>query len=87
MSHNWHFGLPLGVFFFTHGKPHHSASKDSLARWVKEAMKNSGIDISIYKPHSTRVASNTKMYNLGMPLKDVLKWGQWSNSSTFFTYY
>ena len=34
-------------FFINFGKPHHPASKDSLAQWVKEIMGNSGIDIKI----------------------------------------
>ena len=49
-------------FFITFGKPHHPASKDSLARWVKEVMRNSGIDTEIFKPHSTKVASNSAAY-------------------------
>ena len=44
-------------------------------------------DIEIFKPHSTRVASNSAAYKLGMPLQEVLKRGQWSNAGTFFTYY
>ena len=74
-------------FFITYGKPRHPASKHSLARWVKKVMGNSGIDTEIFKPHSTRVASNSAAYKLGMPLQEVLKRGQWSNADTFFTYY
>ena len=73
--------------FVTFGKLHHPASKDSLVRWVKEVIRNSGIDAEIFKPHSTRVASNSAAYKLGMPLQEVLKRGQWSNAGTFFTYY
>ena len=73
--------------FITFCKLHHPASKDMLARWVKEVMGNSGIDTEIFKPHSTRVASNSAAYKLGMPLQEVLKRGQWSNAGTFFTYY
>ena len=50
-------------------------------------MGNSGIDTEIFKPHSTRVTSNSLAYKLGMPLQEVLKRGQWSNVGTFFTYY
>ena len=50
-------------------------------------MGNSGIDTEIFKPDSTRVASNSEGYKLGMPLQEVLKRGQWSNAGTFFTYY
>ena len=49
-------------------------------------MGNSGIDTEIFKPHSTRVASNSAAYKLGMPLQELLKRGQWS-TGTFFTYY
>ena len=54
---------------------------------MKEVMGNSGIDTEIFKPHSTRVASNSSAYKLGMPLQEVLKRGKWSNAGTLFTYY
>ena len=50
-------------------------------------MENSGIDTEIFKPHSTRVSSNSAAYKLGMPLQEILKKGQWSNAGAFFTYY
>ena len=74
-------------FFITFGKPHHPASKDLLTQWVKEIIGNSSIDTEIFKPHSTRVESNSTAYKLGMPLQEILKRGQWSNAGTFFTYY
>ena len=74
-------------FFITLGKPHHPASKDSLARWLKEVIGNSGTDTEIFKPHGTRVASNSAAYKLGMLLQEVLKRGQWWNAGTFYTYY
>ena len=77
----------LTEFFITFDKPPHSASKDVLGRWVKEVIGNSGIDTEIFKPHSTRVASNSAAYKLGMLLQEVLTRGQWSNEGTFFTYY
>ena len=77
----------FNVFLLTFEKPHHLASKGSLARWVKKVMGNSGIDTEIFKPHSTRVASNSAAYKLVMPLQEVLKRGQRSNTGTVFTYY
>lgn len=74
-------------FFISHGKPHHPISKDTLARWVKDVMREAGIDVSVFKPHSTRAASTSKAYALGVPLSDILKQGQWSNAKTFFTFY
>ena len=53
-------------FFITFGKPHHPASKDSLAWRVKEVIGNFGVDTEIFKPDSTKVASNSAAYKLGI---------------------
>ena len=45
-------------FFITYGKSYQVASKDALAQWVKDVMKESDISPGIYKSHSTRTASN-----------------------------
>ena len=50
-------------------------------------MGNSGIDTEIFKPHSTRVASNSAAYKLGMLLQEVLKRGMWSNANLFSTHH
>ena len=45
---------PSDAFFLTHRRPHHPASKDTIARWVKTVLHLSGVNIDIYKPHSCR---------------------------------
>ena len=35
-------------------KPHHKASRDSVARWIRDAIQAAGIDTDYYKAHSTR---------------------------------
>ena len=42
----------------TYGKSYQVASKDALAQWVKDVMKESDISPGIYKSHGTRTASN-----------------------------
>ena len=74
-------------FFITHGKPHYPISKDTLACWVKEVMVCAGIDATTFKLHSTRGASTSKAFHLGIPLSGILKQGQWYNSKTFFNFY
>ena len=39
-------------FFLTHRRPHHPATKDTIAWWVKTVLHLSCVDIDIYKPHS-----------------------------------
>ena len=74
-------------FLVTHGKPHHPISKNTLACWVKEVIVCAGIDVIIFKPHSTKGASANKAFHLGILLSDILKQGQWSNAKTFFKFY
>lgn len=40
-------------------KPHNPASKDKVSRWIKEFLKQPGIEISSYGAHSTRAASSS----------------------------
>ena len=40
--------------FITNGKPHHAATKDTVARWVKSAMKLAGINTKVFGPGSCR---------------------------------
>jgi len=74
-------------FFLTHRKPHNPASKDTLARWVKCSMKEAGINVDIFKPHSVRAASNSKCFEIGFPIKEILKRGNWKNADTFKKFY
>ena len=59
-----------------------------MARWVKEVMVCAGINVTIFKRHSTSIGAPTgKAFHLGIPLSDILKQGQWSNAKTFFSFY
>ena len=60
-------------FFLTHRRPYHPASKDTLARWVKEVLKLSGIDTSQYAAHSCRSSSSSKANMPGVPMEQILK--------------
>ena len=45
--------------FVTHHKPIWEAHKETLSRWFKEVMKNAGINVNIFKPHSCQSASSS----------------------------
>ena len=88
--YTWYKGLNLSpktlLNFSLLTANHATGHLKTLTRWVKEVMENSGIVTEIFKHHGTRVTSNIATYKLGMPLQEVLKRGQWSNTVTFFTY-
>ena len=48
--------------FISFVKPHKPVSKDTMARikWIKCTVQKSGIDISVFKPNSTRSALTSK---------------------------
>ena len=71
----------------TYGKSYHPASKDTLARWIKDLLSSNGIDTSIFKPHSCRSASTSKVSSSGIAIEHILKSGQWKSSSTFYQFY
>lgn len=41
-------------------KPYGPVSRDTVSRWVKYVLQSSGIDVSVFKPYSTRSASTSK---------------------------
>lgn len=70
-----------------HTKPHSPASKDTISRWLKQVMSNAGLDISIFKPHSTRSASTSAAKLANVPLDEIMATAGWRSNSVFATYY
>ena len=48
-----------------------------MCQFVSTLMGKFVLQREILKPHSTRVASNSAAYKLGMLLQEVLKRGKW----------
>ena len=55
----------------------------TVSRCLKEFLRHSGVDTSIFTGHSTRAASTSKAKRLGLSLPEILKRSQWTNSTTF----
>ena len=71
------------LFITEKGTP---AKQDTCAKWVKEVLTKSGIDPSVYTPHSARSASAChKLKNY--PLETVLSHGAWASDHTFKRHY
>jgi len=67
-------------------KPHHSVTPSTVARWLKETIKKSGIS-DLFKAHSTRSASSSKAKRVGLSTKDIVEQAKWTNESTFMKFY
>ena len=68
-------------------KPHKPVTSSTISRWVRNLMQVSGIDVSIFKSHSTRAASTSAATNLGVSVKDIMKTANWTSESTFKRFY
>ena len=65
-----------------------AASSDTCANWVKEVLTESGIDPSIYMPHSCcATASSSNYHEKGYPLEVILTQGGWTSHHAFMKFY
>ena len=63
-------------------KPCKPVSKDTIARWIKNVLKDAGIDITKFGAHSTRAASPSAAAKVATPLEVFLESAGWSNCGT-----
>ena len=47
-------------------------SQSTIAGWVKEVLKRSGVNISIFKEHSKRSMSTSKVGLCGPPIDEII---------------
>ena len=73
--------------FVSYIKPHKAVSKDTISRWCKQMIANSGININLYTAHSNRSATTSKCNASNIPLTEIMKKAGWSNARTFAKHY
>lgn len=73
--------------FITTQRPHKPVSRDTIGRWLKSVMKQAGIDVSIFKPHSMRAASTNAAYAMRIPVDTIIRTVGWSKDSVFRKFY
>lgn len=64
-------------------QPHHKVVTSTVSRWLKEVIRDSGIEIKHFQGHSTRSASTSKALLNGASVEDIMQAAHWSNKSTF----
>ena len=73
--------------FISYNRPFRRVSRETISRWVKSVLTDSGIDTLRFKPHSTRAASTSAASNASVSLDDILHTAGWSSESTFAKFY
>ncbi|XP_044165778.1 uncharacterized protein LOC122949786 [Acropora millepora] len=78
---------PETKLFISLVKPHKRVSRDTISRWIRTTMEGAGIDISMFKPHRTRMAATSKAKGASVPIQEILRTAGWSSSGTFDRFY
>ena len=75
------------VLFISTIKPHKPVGAQTMSRWIKTILEWAGIDVTLFKPHSTRHAASTAALKASIPLDEILKKAGWSSAKTFRRFY
>ena len=78
-------GLPQLLLSFV--KPHNPVVSSAISRWIKNVLREAGIDSKIFKGRSTRSASTSNAEWAGLSVTDILERGSWTNASTWQRFY
>ena len=73
--------------FLSVRKPHKPVKAATIGHWLKNVMKEAGIDTKVFSAHSTRGASTSKARTVGVSTADILRAANWSSDSTFSRFY
>lgn len=69
-------------------KPHNCASTQTISRWIKTTLHESGIDVNTFTAHSTRHARTSAAKRSGISIDQIQRTAGWSqNSATFARHY
>lgn len=68
----------------TYKKPHKPASSQSISRWIKQLLAESGVDVEKFSAHSTRHASTSTALAAGLSVDVIRKTAGWTSTSTAF---
>lgn len=65
-------------------KPIHAATSQSISRWIKQTLSNSGVDVGVFSAHSTRHASTSAANRSGVSIDIIKKTAGWTGASVCF---
>ena len=66
---------------------HKQVVPSTISGWLKNVLKSSGINVSLFTSHSTRSATTSKASASGLSMIEIIERGTWSNMSTRQKFY
>lgn len=73
--------------FLSTQEPHKPVLSSTISRWIRNSLKEAGINTDIYKAHSTRAAATSAAAASNIDIGKILKAASWNNASTFGKFY
>ena len=75
------------ALFITTQNPYTAAASMTVRRWILSALDQAGIDVNKYCASSTRHASSSKAYFVGVSVDEVMRRAGWAQVSSFVLHY
>ena len=76
-----------GQLFVSYVKPYKKVSHETIRHWLKHVMLLFGIDINLFKPHSTQAVSMSAATQAEQPIREILEVAGWKSDCTFAKFY
>lgn len=73
--------------FISARSPYNAVGAQTIARWIKVVLRESGIDTTIFKGQSTRHAASSKAKRKGVDIESIRKAADWKKEDTFARFY
>jgi hypothetical protein len=70
--------------FISLSKPFRAVTSQTISRWIKQALRECGVDTSVFSAHSTRHASTSRAAGRGVSLDIIKRAAGWTGESRVF---
>lgn len=72
------------TLFIACKKPHKAIGSQTIGRWIKKVLADSGVDTSVFSGHSTRHAAASAALKAGVSIDKIRRTAGWSEKSQIF---
>jgi len=72
------------ALFISLTKPHKAVTSQTMSRWIKQGLKECGVDTTVFSAHSTRHASTSRAAEKGVALDLINRAAGWTGESRVF---
>ena len=83
---DWRQNMEKTRLFLSLIRPHHPVTSVTIARWLKQVLKEAGVSDEV-SAHSTRATAVSIAFDKGVSVSDIMKTADWSSESVFKKYY